>query len=44
MHDFGGGREWSRAGLRIVEALSVRWGWRPAADGKAVFAVVPEGR
>jgi signal transduction histidine kinase len=30
----------SGRGLRIVEALSVRWGWRPAADGKAVYAVV----
>jgi anti-sigma regulatory factor (Ser/Thr protein kinase) len=27
-------------GLRIVEALSVRWGWTPQGPGKAVFAVL----
>jgi anti-sigma regulatory factor (Ser/Thr protein kinase) len=27
-------------GLRIVEALSARWGWTPQAPGKAVFAVL----
>lgn len=32
----------SGRGLAIVEALSARWGWRPEADGKVVFAVVRE--
>ena len=27
-------------GLRIVEALSAHWGWRPQDGGKAVFAVL----
>jgi anti-sigma regulatory factor (Ser/Thr protein kinase) len=27
-------------GLQIVEALSVRWGWRYEDGGKAVFAVL----
>jgi anti-sigma regulatory factor (Ser/Thr protein kinase) len=27
-------------GLRIVEALSAAWGWRPQEGGKAVFAVL----
>lgn len=27
-------------GLRIVEALSAAWGWRPEEGGKAVFAVL----
>lgn len=31
----------SGRGLTIVAGLSVRWGWRPEAGGKAVFAVVP---
>ena len=27
-------------GLYIVEALSDRWGWQPAAPGKAVYAIL----
>ena len=27
-------------GLQIVEALSVRWGWRQEDGGKAIFAVL----
>ena len=27
-------------GLRIVEALSVHWGWHPEDGGKAIFAVL----
>lgn len=27
-------------GLHIVETLSVRWGWRPQAPGKAVYAIL----
>lgn len=27
-------------GLRIVEALSAHWGWRPEEGGKAIFAVL----
>ena len=27
-------------GLRIVESLSVHWGWHPAPGGKAVFAIL----
>jgi anti-sigma regulatory factor (Ser/Thr protein kinase) len=27
-------------GLRIVESLCVDWGWHPAPDGKAVFAIL----
>jgi anti-sigma regulatory factor (Ser/Thr protein kinase) len=27
-------------GLNIVEALSVEWGWRPKAPGKAVHAIL----
>jgi anti-sigma regulatory factor (Ser/Thr protein kinase) len=27
-------------GLHIVEALSDRWGWQPAAPGKAVYAIL----
>jgi len=27
-------------GLRIVEALSVHWGWHPEEGGKAIFAVL----
>jgi anti-sigma regulatory factor (Ser/Thr protein kinase) len=27
-------------GLRIVEALSARWGWRPQGPGKAVYAIL----
>jgi anti-sigma regulatory factor (Ser/Thr protein kinase) len=27
-------------GLRMVEALSTRWGWTPQGPGKAVFAVL----
>jgi anti-sigma regulatory factor (Ser/Thr protein kinase) len=27
-------------GLRIVQALSARWGWLPVGTGKAVFAVL----
>lgn len=27
-------------GLRIVAALSVRWGWQPEDGGKAIFAVL----
>ena len=27
-------------GLRLVEALSAHWGWRPEDSGKAVFAVL----
>jgi serine/threonine-protein kinase RsbW len=27
-------------GLHIVEALSGRWGWRPAGLGKAVYAIL----
>jgi hypothetical protein len=26
-------------GLRVVEALSIRWGWAPQDSGKAVFAI-----
>lgn len=32
----------SGRGLAIVEALSVRWGWRPERRGKVVFAVIPD--
>jgi anti-sigma regulatory factor (Ser/Thr protein kinase) len=28
-------------GLQMIEALSSRWGWRPTAAGKAVWAVLP---
>jgi anti-sigma regulatory factor (Ser/Thr protein kinase) len=27
-------------GLRIVEALSAHWGWRPEEGGKAIFATL----
>lgn len=27
-------------GLRIVQALSAHWGWRPQGGGKAIFATV----
>lgn len=27
-------------GLQIVGELSVRWGWHPAGDGKAIFAIL----
>ena len=27
-------------GLRIVDALSARWGWRPEDPGKAVYAIL----
>jgi hypothetical protein len=27
-------------GLRVVDALSARWGWAPQDSGKAVFAIV----
>jgi hypothetical protein len=27
-------------GLRIVGALSARWGWHPEHGGKAIFAVL----
>ena len=27
-------------GLRIVEALSAHWGWRPEEGGKSIFAVL----
>jgi hypothetical protein len=27
-------------GLNIVEALTVRWGWRPEDPGKAVYAIL----
>jgi anti-sigma regulatory factor (Ser/Thr protein kinase) len=27
-------------GLRIVDALSARWGWQPRGTGKAVFAIL----
>ena len=27
-------------GLRIVEALSVHWGWHPEDGGKATFAIL----
>jgi anti-sigma regulatory factor (Ser/Thr protein kinase) len=27
-------------GLRIVDALSTRWGWRPENPGKAVYAIL----
>lgn len=27
-------------GLRLVEALSARWGWRPRHPGKAVYAIL----
>jgi anti-sigma regulatory factor (Ser/Thr protein kinase) len=27
-------------GLRIVEALSARWGWHPEGGGKAIFATL----
>ena len=27
-------------GLRIVSALSARWGWRPESPGKAVYAIL----
>ena len=27
-------------GLHLVEALSTRWGWRPQASGKAVYAIL----
>lgn len=27
-------------GLRIVEALSARWGWRQEEGGKAIFAIL----
>jgi anti-sigma regulatory factor (Ser/Thr protein kinase) len=27
-------------GLRIVDALSARWGWRPEDSGKAVYAIL----
>ena len=29
-------------GLRLVEALSARWGWTPQGPGKAVFAVLTQ--
>jgi anti-sigma regulatory factor (Ser/Thr protein kinase) len=29
-------------GLRLVEALSTRWGWTPQGPGKAVFAVLAQ--
>jgi anti-sigma regulatory factor (Ser/Thr protein kinase) len=28
-------------GLHIVDAIAVEWGWRPAPDGKVVWADVP---
>jgi anti-sigma regulatory factor (Ser/Thr protein kinase) len=28
-------------GLRIVEQISVQWGWDPTADGKVVWSTVP---
>jgi anti-sigma regulatory factor (Ser/Thr protein kinase) len=27
-------------GLRIVQALSAHWGWRPEEGGKAIFAIL----
>jgi anti-sigma regulatory factor (Ser/Thr protein kinase) len=39
LHDAPAGSERGR-GLRIVEALSARWGWRREEGGKAVFAVL----
>lgn len=30
----------SGRGLAIVDALSVRWGWRPSSRGKTVYAVL----
>jgi hypothetical protein len=33
----GSERGW---GLRIVESLSVHWGWYPEPGGKAVFAIL----
>jgi len=27
-------------GLLVVDALSVRWGWRPKAPGKVVYAIL----
>jgi anti-sigma regulatory factor (Ser/Thr protein kinase) len=30
-------------GLHLVDALSARWGWRPQAPGKAVFAILTRG-
>ena len=27
-------------GLRIVEALSAHWGWRPEEGGKSIFAIL----
>lgn len=35
-----GGESEHWRGLRVVEALSVRWGWRPQGSGKAVFAIL----
>jgi anti-sigma regulatory factor (Ser/Thr protein kinase) len=30
----------SGRGLRLVEALSARWGWEPRETGKAVYAIL----
>lgn len=39
LRDTSAGSERGR-GLKIVEALSAHWGWRPEEGGKAIFAVL----
>ena len=39
MHETSASSERGR-GLRIVQALSVHWGWRPEDGGKAIFAIL----
>ncbi len=39
MREASAGSERGR-GLRIVEALSAHWGWRPEEGGKAIFAIL----